>query len=223
MSASFQALHDRRYALLLATLLLLVVGFPFVARLPIGPILLRALWVLVVVVAVVSAGRKSGLRRAAIVLGVVALAPRLLAPLFARRWEEATEGFAMLLLGFVAWVVLRDVLSHQRVTSETVNGALCVYLLAGLIWSQLYVILESASPGSFRLPEGGDYAGALEQQLAYFSFVTQTTLGYGDVAPASPGARSLAIGQAIFGQLYLAVLIARLVALEIAHRRSPER
>lgn len=127
----------------------------------------------------------------------------------------------MLLLAFVTWSVLREVLSHQRVTSETVNGALCVYLLVALIWSQVYTILEATDPGSFRLPEGAGGDVALQQTLTYFSVVTQTTLGYGDVVPATPSARSLAVGQAIFGQLYLAVLIARLVALEIAHRGEP--
>jgi hypothetical protein len=214
-------LDRRRYAHLLAALLLLIVGFPFVARLDFGPYLLRGLWVLVVVVAVLSAGGRAGLRHVALFLGVLALVPRILEPLLERHFPAATEGLSGLLLVFVAWVILKDVLQRDRVTAETINGALCVYLLAGLIWSQLYLIVESAAPGSFRLAEAASHPGDLEQQLTYFSFVTQTTLGYGDMAPVSPVARSLSIGQAVTGQLYLAVLIARLVALEIAHRREP--
>jgi len=216
-------LATRRYAILLASLLLVIVGFPFFVELPIGPALLRFLWLVLVGAAVISTGRSAGRLRVALVLGVFALAPRLLEPLLLQRWPWATEGLGAVLLGFVAWVVLREVLSHQRVTSETIYGALCVYLLAGLIWSQVYTMVESADPGSFRFPESLSDGVALQQALSYFSLVTQTTLGYGDVVPVSPAARSLAVGQAVFGQLYLAVLIARLVALEIAHRRDPPR
>jgi len=214
-------LATRRYAILLASLLLLIVGFPFFVELPIGPALLRVLWLVLIGAGVISAGRSVGRLRAALALGTLALVPRLLEPLLAGRWPWATEDLGALLLGFVTWVVLREVLSHQRVTSETISGALCVYLLVALIWSQVYTVLEASDPGSFRLPEGAGGGFALQQALTYFSVVTQTTLGYGDVVPATPAARSLAIGQAIFGQLYLAVLIARLVALEIAHRSKP--
>jgi len=214
-------LVHRRYAILLASLLLVVVGYPFFSEMPVGPGLLRAFWLVLVVAGVFSVGRSAGRLRAALVLGVLALVPRLLEPVVAARWPWATEGLGALLLGFVTWVVLRDVLSHQRVTSETLNGALCVYLLAGLIFSQVYTVLEATDPGSFRLPESAAHGAGLQEALTYFSMVTQTTLGYGDVVPASPAARSLAVGQAVFGQLYLAVLIARLVALEIAHRRNP--
>jgi hypothetical protein len=154
------------------------------------------------------------------VLGVAALAPRLIELVDGGDWAAASSGLSVLLLVFVAAVLLRDVLAHRRVTVETVNGALCVYLLAGLAWGELYFLLEQARPGAVALaaPLAADTTGGLEEKLVYFSFVTQATLGYGDVSPVSGAARSLALGQAVFGQFYLAVLIARLVSLEVVHR-----
>ena len=214
--------HPRMTILIgVVMLLLVVVGYPFFSETSYGPALLRAFWLVLVAASIFSAGRSAGRLRAALVLGVLAIVPRLVDPLLAGQWPFAADALGAVLLCFVSWVVLRDVLSHDRVTSETVNGALCVYLLAGLVFAQVYTVLAWSDPGSFRLPESASAGFALQEALTYFSLVTQTTLGYGDIVPTSPAARSLAIGQAVFGQLYLAVLIARLVALEIAHRGEP--
>jgi hypothetical protein len=84
-----------------------------------------------------------------------------------------------------------------------------VYLLLGLIWARLYQVVELASCGAFRVPVGESPSGA---SLAYFSFVTLATLGYGDIALVNIVARDLAVLEAIMGQLYLLILISRLVA-----------
>ena len=119
---------------------------------------------------------------------------------------------------FVTIVVLRAVLRAARVTSEIVNGALCVYLLYGFFFASVYVALETIHPGSFAMSATPHDAPGLRRALLYFSYVTQTTMGYGDITPVTPLARSLATVQAITGQLYLAVLVARLVALQIVHQ-----
>ena len=93
-----------------------------------------------------------------------------------------------------------------------------------MIWTYAYSVVSILVPGSFTVM-GGD-VGALRLggkdslDAIYYSFVTMTTLGYGDVAPVSAPARALAVLQALTGQLYLAVLVARLVALHIAHSTS---
>jgi hypothetical protein len=119
---------------------------------------------------------------------------------------------------FVVIGVLRAVLAAAEVTSEVVTGALCVYLLFGFVFGAAYVVLETIHPGSFALSTHPHDSQGLHRALLYFSYVTQTTMGYGDITPATPPARSLATVQAIAGQLYLAVLVARLVALQIVHQ-----
>jgi hypothetical protein len=90
----------------------------------------------------------------------------------------------------------------------------------------LYSAVEYSEPGSFLMPGGSAEGGLLEHsalrapRLFYFSFVTLTTLGYGDVAPLSERAQALAVGEAIVGQLYIAIFIARLVGLHLWHQRT---
>jgi hypothetical protein len=125
----------------------------------------------------------------------------------------------VLMLGVM---VTARVFRRGNVTYHRVQGAICVYLLAGLAWAYSYEILVLVNHTAFRVTE--DYAShsARVGLFRYFSFVTLTTLGYGDVLPVSPLARSLATAEALFGQLYPAVMIARLISLEIFERTRRE-
>lgn len=91
-------------------------------------------------------------------------------------------------------------------------GAICVYFMIGLLWALIFSTLELLQPGSFQMPQG---QGTELSHFSYYSYVTLTTLGYGDITPISPPARSLALLEAIMGPLYIAVLIARLVGIHI--------
>ena len=117
--------------------------------------------------------------------------------------------------------MLARLLRGSRVTSHHIQGAVAVYLMLGLIWGFVYSLVELRQPGSFNLPEAAvgetpANPGENIQELLYFSFVTLTTLGYGDVSPVGSSARTLAILEALVGQLYLVILIARLVSLRVA-------
>jgi hypothetical protein len=112
------------------------------------------------------------------------------------------------------WLVgglLSVVLKEGRVDGERICAALCVYMLAGLAFGGFFATLEAIEPGSLR----GNVSGAPMDSITatYFSFVTLATLGYGDLVPVSSPARALAVLEAVFGQLYLTVLVARLVSL----------
>ena len=108
----------------------------------------------------------------------------------------------------MAAFLLAGVLAEGRVDAERVCAALCVYLLAGIAFGGVFAALETHAPGSLA------GAGPIDlDDAVYFSFVTLATLGYGDIAPAASATRALAVLEAVFGQLYLAVLIARLVSL----------
>jgi hypothetical protein len=105
------------------------------------------------------------------------------------------------------------------VTATRVTGAVAVYLLFGLTWTYLYSLIDHLLPGAFALPASSGITETNRQEsFTYFSFITLTTLGYGDITPVHPLARLCAVIQALFGQLYPATLLARLVSLEIVAR-----
>jgi hypothetical protein len=134
--------------------------------------------------------------------------------------------FMITFLGFVICVTLRVIFDSREVTFNIVCASLCIYLLLGLVWALVYSVDDVLDPTAFtctvdaakhqsRLRVGGG-----DTTVLYFSFVTLTTLGYGDIVPTSPISRMLASTEAIAGQLYLTVLVARLVGLYIAHPRD---
>ena len=124
-------------------------------------------------------------------------------------------------------LVLDFLFRTQRVDANMICASLCIYLLMGIVWASFYSLCGVFDPESFVYV----YAGELEETSMpfggekslipiYFSFVTLTTLGYGDMVPLSPPAKILAILEAVLGQIYLTVLVARLVGLHIVHVTS---
>jgi hypothetical protein len=110
--------------------------------------------------------------------------------------------------------VLRYVLAPGQVTTDKIHGAIAAYILIGLLWAAIYTFLEDVHPGSFSSGATGTSIKQLPpEDLIYFSFVTLTTTGYGDIAPATAHARSLAILEQLAGTFYIAILIARLTGL----------
>ena len=129
---------------------------------------------------------------------------------------------AILFFMYIGGTILSHVLKAERVTFDKICAALCSYLLLGLIFAILYSLLEFLEPGTFLsggsvIPQGDARAfyGAGLGQAIYFSFTTLTTLGYGDITGATPVAKNLSVLEAIIGQIYLVVLVARLVGMEI--------
>jgi len=133
---------------------------------------------------------------------------------------------AGLFIGFLIWRILKDVIVGSRITSERVFGAVCAYLLIGFLFADFYGFISLVDENAFSVSEsieagsvdGGDLGR--DGILTYFSFVTMTTLGYGDISPVSPAARTLAWMQALVGQLYLAITIAGLVGVHIARQKE---
>jgi len=121
---------------------------------------------------------------------------------------------AALFLILVAGIIISHALKGEAVTAEKINAAICAYLFIGLIWAYLYSVIHTLQPGSFQI-ENPDLS-----RFVYYSFITLSTLGYGDITPLTPQAQSLAYVEAITGQIYLTVLVARLVGLHIAHAQS---
>jgi len=207
-----------RFAPLLGALVLY--AFVVVPALPPGSLrslVLDTVFSLVLLAAVASMTASPRLRAVGLGLAAVSLlahwAPRLTDLPYLPQLSLAAPA---VLLGLVALVLLGEVLSTGRELHERLQGAVAVYLLLALLWVLLYALCESISPGSFDgLGEEARLDGGRSGFL-YFSFATLTTLGYGDIVPLAAGARSLAMLEAVTGQIYLAVLIARLVGEQVA-------
>ena len=126
--------------------------------------------------------------------------------------------FLLLLLA----ILIAKVFKKGEVTPDRIRGAIVVYLLIGGMWAFFYFTIALAMPHSFNLPKSivvGDLQ-AVQQTLTYFSFITLTTTGYGDVTPAIPLTRTLAMFEALAGQLYLVITLARLVSLSVSYSQN---
>lgn len=164
-----------------------------------------------------GSGRPFYVGIAFVIAGVVfnVLALNLSSPVYLYAAFSAIFGFLLTAISFT----LKRVAITTDLSPNRLVGAICVYLLLGVIWAVAYTILEMISPGSFGgfTPLQGRGWG---NEWLYFSFVTMTTLGYGDLLPLSATARTMAYMQAVFGQLYVAILVAGLVSAYISGRQA---
>jgi len=118
-------------------------------------------------------------------------------------------------------IATRDVFAGTLVTFNKILGAASIYLLLGLIWATASFFLNAAFPGAYA-GVGDELAEQQFPEFVYHSFVTLTTLGYGDVVPKSAVARFFAYAEALLGQFYLTVLVAALVGMHIAARQKEQ-
>jgi Ion channel len=217
------SLRDRWSDPLLTALtgLLLFMLFGLAPLQALGLFVFQAFELVLAIVLVVGVFAVSGSRiAAAAMLGALAMISvgailRIRAPsvldlnLFAGSW---------LIMGTtLGFVVARATFAAGRVTYHRVMGAVLLYLTIAVTFAALFTFLGTLVPKAFSGMSVDD-SPALASKLIYFSFATLTTTGYGDIAPVHPLARSLCNLEAIFGQLYPATLLARLVTLELAHR-----
>jgi len=129
---------------------------------------------------------------------------------------------ALFFLMLLAFLILSQVLREGETTSQRIMGGVAAYLLLGLTWYLAYHLVAIGIPGafSFQGPSASGNGESLPSQLFYFSFVTLTTLGYGDIVAVHPLARMLVILEGVTGQLFPAILIARLVSLHAQSKRK---
>jgi hypothetical protein len=139
----------------------------------------------------------------------------------------ARLALALGFLGTVAVLIGSTVWRQRDVTADSLLAVIAVYMLLGLCWSYAFSMVEFVQPGSFenaceaRLGEVGCTAELGDfPRLIYFSFVTLTTLGYGDIVPTTRAAEGIALMASISGQLFLAILIGRIVGMYIARQHS---
>jgi len=215
--------EHRGHRVLLMNLLLLIVVSPFIQHYRGVRWLLAVFVTLVLLAAVRTVASQARQYYIALVLGALALVSQFGILIMHWGWFETVRYITM--MSFLFWVcglLLGDIiLRSQNVTLELIFGAINIYLMVGLAFAFMFGLIEHLQPGSF--------AGLAEKMNApdsilnfiYFSFITLTTLGYGDITPLTPYATTASFTEAVFGQLYLAILVARLVGLYIARRGEP--
>jgi len=206
-------------SLLLAALLLLALADPFLSAAEnFGHVVFQVTGSVVLTAAIWAVSRRRGVLIASLSLAAPTFIMGWMQHFVERHWLTAVYFvLSALFLGFTAVVILRQTLTAAAVTADTIAGAVCFYLLLGVVWAIIYALIELAHPGSFLdrgRPVGAAGQHALVPELLYLSLVTLSTLGYGDVLPVTRQARMLAALEGILGPLYLAVLIARLVGLK---------
>jgi hypothetical protein len=204
----------KRYAILFYTLLLTFVASPLLATLQRRSTFIELLLVTNLLVAVLPI-RTGNVRRILFVLVVTALAGRFFTASLGETFSSVNLGIWTLVGLLAAANALRSALRATAIGSEHIYAALSAYLLAGISLGILYWALEQAWPGSLSYG-GGVVRSFTEADGIYFSFVTLATLGYGDFVPKTEVARGLTILEAVAGQLYLGVMVARLVSLYVS-------
>jgi hypothetical protein len=164
---------------------------------------------LVVAISDPDTGQKVSRRQSLLIVACVALAPLVL---FVNSASIVGLTYLLpvaLLVTATLPITLSRVLRHRRITHETVLGALCSYVLVGLLFAFLYLAVDDFREAAFFV-QGGEHR---QSEYVYFSFVTLTTLGFGDLSPSVGLPQALTALEALFGQVFLVTLVARLVTL----------
>lgn len=217
-------IHAWRYRVLLLCQVALFVLAPLFNT----PGITRWLFALVVTVLFTAAVYSVSRQRKRVFIALVIMLPALLG-----FWMGQAEGVgsgpllplisALLFFSYVATLILGDIMKVRDVSADTIAGGISIYLLLGIVWAFAYMIIGQLEPDAFIIPETS--LSLVSDQMfnlgtaIYYSFVNLTTLGSGDILPAGPFARTLSYFEAIVGQVFLVVLIARLVSLHVENSR----
>jgi hypothetical protein len=212
-----QQLFEVRFLVLLILILFMLVLTPFLDKFIETRILMDVFLTAIFIIIIYSIR----LKRSQAIFALF-----LVLPLIITTWSEyfveiktlslLTRIFGVLFFGYATINILRIIVKSEKVTKETIFAAIVAYLLIALMWAFLYMILERASPGSFSFPDKGLWGETM--RFEYLSFVTITTLGYGDITPITDQASALVMIEAVIGQIYLVVLVAWLVGMHVSRR-----
>ncbi len=218
-----------RHSVMLASLVLLFIALPFLEWAPGGGKRFPILLCIVLLAAIYVNRTQRWILWIAIVLGAGTIAGLAIDHHSDSHLARIiAELLGLGLLGFTTLVLLNTLLRSQKVEVDTLVGGICAYLLIGLCFAMAYRLLIDVSPGAF--VSGGEALEAspgdpssLSTRLLYFSLITLTTVGYGDITPRGDLAQMAASSEALLGQLYLAIFIARMMGLYMGSDRARER
>lgn len=216
--------RSKRFAYLTKSLVLLILAYPYLEMNIAGQVVMTVITIFVMISLIVAVSDN----KRNIIIALCLTIPWFVTLVINFPIFEAERGivirkeivFAVLLFFFTMITIFIHLLKSREVTSEILFAAVCVYLLIGLAWGSLYVLLEFIAPGSFI--DTSDQIEINAPRFLFFSYITLTTVGYGTLVPATDQARSIALLEAVIGQLYLAIMVARLVGLHISKPKASE-
>jgi voltage-gated potassium channel len=212
-----KACHKDRFLFLIVLIVAMILISPFIEGF-IGLKLSMDLFFSIILMTTIYAATQKKIH---IIIAVILVIPTLFAV-----WYKTiaisdiyiTIGFicGLILFAFAVILILKYIFSHQVVTRQTISAAVAVYLLIAMMWSFVYRVMAILYPGSFAVAHSELLdAGNI---FVYFSFVTITTLGYGDITPIGSQVISIAILEAIIGQIYLVVVVAWFVGMYVSRK-----
>jgi len=219
-SSPARPLTGHKFFLLFVFLLAILILYPYVQNGGFGYFAFRVVGIAGVLIAVYAIR----LRRTLLLVALLLAAPAVLERMLPREPDAGLLSILSIVLSFVfdvfiVVVIFRRVFGNDQPNSETVFGALCIYLLVGYAFASLYGLVAAIQPHAFYLdPQTNLHTIPNRFDFIYYSFATMVSLGAAGITPVSAPARSLSVIQAIAGVLYLAVLIARLMG---AYRSPP--
>jgi hypothetical protein len=219
-----RAYGERRFGVLLVILVVLLAGPPVLLGFGLSAAWFDGMLAVLMVAAILSLCFERHQRLFALLLGI----PTVLLSVGGHALPGEASALmlfaghlcAVLFLFGASGLIVKALFSAPTPRFDGIIGAICGYLFLGLGWAVLYSMIEGFRPGSFeispKLITGGEVSRPLPHVLTYYSFVTLTTVGYGDISPISPATRTFAWMEAITGQFYLAVIVAGLVSVLVA-------
>ena len=194
----------------MCSLLILLILTAFLEGYKYAYLILNTLSTIVIIAGVYAA---SANRRSVYILVILGL------PWFFSEWFFLTSGRTVFLSFFfflyVTLTLMDMIIKTKEINQNTLYGAVCVYLLLGLLWASIYSLVNELVPGSIFTGSGID-GHPKPIDVIYFSYTTLTTLGYGDITLSTPVGRIMSVLEAIIGQLFIAFMVARLVAIYTA-------
>jgi hypothetical protein len=229
------AIYRKRFTILLGTLLVMMLIVPVIleAVAETAPTVLPLLFFLLALFLYTASIFAVSGRRGVLLFGLFMVVPVVVLDLVSDfLWSghlfTIRHGTRAFFVGFVIVALVWHLFRPRRITFDTISASLCVYLLLGILWANVYTMIEMAAPGSFLdigrpddLPTSVAGLEARSIRMLYFSFVTLSTVGYGDIVPRATLARMCAVMEAIMGQGYLLVMVSRLVAIQVTQTTPP--
>lgn len=198
---------------------------PFLSAVPHSRIIFQLLLTLVFFFAIFAIGREKNIFAISLLLLGLSLVLHWLGVFGVVRYSgRFGQLITILYLAVLVYAFFSAIFSAKKVSAELICATLCLYLIMGLLWANVFALLETLCPGSFsgKLLDPGNLPWEQLQGFVYFSFITITTLGYGDITPQTQGAGALCQAEAIIGQFYIAVVVARLVSMYGSEKMTQE-
>lgn len=224
LNRAIARLRSKRFGYLAKSLVILILAYPYLEVNLTGQLLLTVITIFVMMFLLFAVSD----RKRSIVIALIFALPWFISlivnfPLFESSGTVFVRKeivFAVLLFSYTTFNIFMHLLRSREVTSEILFASVCVYLLIGLTWAAFYILIDFLYPHSFIDTSRNIPIDA--PRILFFSYITLTTVGYGTLTPDSDPARSLALLEAIIGQLFLAIMVARLVGLHISKPRATE-